>query len=364
MIKLSDIMSEPHLAEAIMIGDVRAQRHPTEPLAILNYTAQAQWQRVWNDVTRQCRGLIYNVETKEVVARPWPKFFNYGEVHGEEGATPLDLERPCRVFDKMDGSLGIAYTLTDGLPMIATRGSFTSEQAAVASLMLHKKYPDWRPDPELTYLFEIIYPDNRIVVDYGGMEDLVLLDILETDTGKPAVDYHWSEMPMPWVDELDAETLGEALELEPRANAEGIVVKFEGSNEMLKIKQEDYIALHRIVTGLNERTVWEHLSGGGTIEELAKTLPEEFQPWVLGVGGNLMGEFLAKQAAALHTHSAIKLLSPPTRKAYASYAKVAGNGLTPLLFMLLDGKDIAPAIWKQLRPVTPKPLMQISENVA
>ena len=38
-------------------------------------------------------------------------------------------------------------------------------------------------DREYTYLFEIIYPSNRIVVDYGSSRRLVLLAAVHTQTG-------------------------------------------------------------------------------------------------------------------------------------------------------------------------------------
>ena len=40
------------------------------------------------------------------------------------------------------------------------------------------------PKPGKTYLFEIIYPENRIVVDYGDYKGLVLIDVIDNETGK------------------------------------------------------------------------------------------------------------------------------------------------------------------------------------
>jgi RNA ligase len=87
------------------------------------------------------------------------------------------------VYDKLDGSLGILY-FYDDKPYIATRGSFTSEQAERANKIFQKKYSHLHFNKEHTYLFEIIYPENRIVVDYGAKEDLILLAVLDTETGK------------------------------------------------------------------------------------------------------------------------------------------------------------------------------------
>ena len=113
----------------------------------------------------------------------------------------------------------------DNQPFIATRGSFVSEQAIVATNILHQKYAHISLNTAYTYLFEIIYPQNRIVVDYGTLEDIILIGMLDTKTGK--------ELP------LDA-SLGFSLvkkydgikdiyalkKLEER-NREGFVIRFE-----------------------------------------------------------------------------------------------------------------------------------------
>jgi RNA ligase len=106
---VSDLFDPKLLTEMLEGGFVRAGVHPTLPMTILNYTEKAQYERVWNPVTLTCRGLIVNHTTKDVVARPFRKFFNYGE----PAADGLDTSGPVCVTDKMDGSLGI---LSDGQP--------------------------------------------------------------------------------------------------------------------------------------------------------------------------------------------------------------------------------------------------------
>src|SRR4028119_412849 len=119
------------LPEMLREGYVCVQRHPTAPLFIYNYTPKAQYERVWNEVTLQCRGLILD-EGGKVVARPFRKFFNLEEVDS------LPAE-PFEVYEKLDGSLGILYW-TGEQAFIATRGSFTSEQSRKANQILHARY--------------------------------------------------------------------------------------------------------------------------------------------------------------------------------------------------------------------------------
>jgi RNA ligase len=137
---IADIFDSQLFAEMVDDGYVRIQTHPTLPLKIANYAEKAVYERVWNPVTRQCRGLIFDADSGEVLARPLPKFWNTHEA--EAGA--LDLNEPAVVMDKADGSLAVIWTAPDG-PAVATRGSFTSEQATHATNLLRTRYADWTP---------------------------------------------------------------------------------------------------------------------------------------------------------------------------------------------------------------------------
>jgi RNA ligase len=120
------------------------------------------------------------------VARPFPKFFNYGEQPDEDTRR---LGQPFTLSEKVDGSLGIHYRWngTDG---IATRGSFHSPQAQWATAALADS-PPVRFDYGRTHLFEIVYPENRIVVDYGDRAELVYLATLDWRTGETVGGWAW-----------------------------------------------------------------------------------------------------------------------------------------------------------------------------
>src|SRR5690625_4157920 len=264
----------------------------SEALVIYNYSKKAGYERAWNPAVRNCRGLIVDHVTDEVKARPWPKFFNYEEP-GE--VTIMGWEKVA-VQDKLDGSLGIIYTAPDGLPAVATRGSFTSDQALWATDFLRSKAPEWRPNPLMTYLVEIVYPDNRIVVDYGDREDLVLLDAYHTNhleqspdpLGKAKAYHYW---PFGQADLLGFMTFNEFMANLPnfhRENAEGVVVSTRDGRR-LKFKQDDYVEKHRMVTNLNPITVWRHMQDNDyRYERLLQDLPEEFQGYVQQQGDALI----------------------------------------------------------------------------
>lgn len=260
MTHIYDVIDCDELRQAIELKHVREQHHPTEPLAILNYTDTCAFDQHWTDTTLQCRGLIYNTTDGEIVARPFPKFFNYGQ----PGAANIALDAEVEVTDKIDGSLGILYRRpSDGYLAVATRGSFASEQALHATQVFRERYDGFTPLPEDTILFEIVYPQNRIVLNYGDRDDLVLLGSVEIATGyisNPRVTQNFHGWPGPKADHFGYATLADALAAEPRPNAEGYVIRQRGTDRIVKLKQADYISLHRVLTHTSARTLWEFLA--------------------------------------------------------------------------------------------------------
>ena len=162
-------------------GLVYKQVHPRLPLTIWNYSEVVQYNELWDDITLQTRGLVTDDKGK-IVGRPWKKFFNL-----EEGKhTPTTY---FDVYSKLDGSLGVLFNYQDEW-ILVTRGSFTSEQSIKGMEML-SKYDYNRLNKGYTYLFEILYDENRIVCKYD-FEDIVLLGINETET-EDEVDIYDSE---------------------------------------------------------------------------------------------------------------------------------------------------------------------------
>jgi len=271
MVPLESLVCPWALSEAMDEGYVRAQVHPDLPLTILNYTQKAQFENAWTPATTVCRGIIHNADGM-VVARPFRKFFN----HGQPGAAPIALDAPVHVTDKADGSLAILYPTPDG-HAIATRGSFTSDQAIHATDLFRREYASrFSPHPALTILFEVVYPENRVVVNYGDMDDLILIGAVERATGRVVPPEEIPDWPGPRVATFSTPTFADALALPPRENAEGIVVRCLKTGGMVKIKQADYLALHRIVTGLSagysrtRASTWELSAARGAGSEVER----------------------------------------------------------------------------------------------
>jgi RNA ligase len=142
------------LNQYVKDGWVERNDHPSLPISIYNYSRKTQYEGKWDDITLKTRGLVLDNEGN-VVAKSFDKFFNYEELVGSKFKPSQIPNEPFEVFEKMDGSLGILFNY-GGEWILATKGSFTSEQA-IKGMELLKKYKYERLIPGYTYLFEIIY---------------------------------------------------------------------------------------------------------------------------------------------------------------------------------------------------------------
>lgn len=351
------ITPQHHHIEAFeAAGLVSVRPHNTLPLRIVNYTPRAQYERAWTPELLQCRGIVFD-DQWQLVARSLPKFFNYEEHLGAEPlAGPLS-QGPFTVTEKYDGSLGIVFRWKEHL-LLATRGSFHSEQAERGNEILYRTMIErgWRFDGDThTHLFEIIYPENRIVVNYGKDERLQWLASIHTATGRE--DAHFGP-DFGGLEHYPARS-PEELKRQLRANAEGYVLRFN-DGQRVKIKFAEYVRLHRIVTGLSTTSVWEHLSAGGTLAELLDPLPDEWMEWARNFGNELSKEktdiyytTLAKKRDILR-----RIGEGADRKAYAAEVLKEDRPWRPLLFLALDGNldALEKQAWKQVKPVNRKPV--------
>lgn len=330
-------------------GYIRVQKHPSLDLWIYNYAEKAQYEKRWTPETLMCRGLIIDA-AGEIVARPFPKFFNLSEM-------PDDWQPPNEPFTvqrKEDGSLGILYRGTDDQWWVSTRGSFTSDQAVHATQVFRDRYNQLPWETDKTYLFEIIYPDNRIVLDYGDLDELILLAVLDTETGADCPLPAWYPHHTPTYQDVTQLSTLTHWAKELTDNEEGFVVTFQ-SGLRLKIKCEEYVRLHRLMTGVTVRSIWEILSVGGAINELLQRVPEEFENWVKETADNLRFQYHRIEIGAI-IDEANFYGDQSDRKAFAEYAKTKSN--SAILFAMRDRKPYDHMIWKMIKPAADRPFVK------
>lgn len=377
-------VSAEALQDYINNGLVDTTFHPKFPLVIFTYSRKCVSEQAWDSVTTKCRGLIANTETDEVIARPFEKFFNYGDPQaGLQLAAGGTLEEPApgnacifhepdTLYEKMDGFLCTMYRWA-GKEYLASKGSFDSPHAKWATAIYNQMLPAGGTWPiGYTPVFEGITKNLRIVVDYGEREELVLIGLVNIKTGEElshASLMTWATANGFNIPETFTMSLATAAEtvLDSRIkNVEGYVAYWFRLGQTpfrLKIKYQDYLRVHRLVTGVSPRRVYEALVNGWQSELDEWT--DESTPW--------FKHFIHKWHAVLNTR-----YQEITHGAEASYGVIQGvlnqqwqsTGsipvrkdwalliqrsefvqYAPVLFAMLDGKNVQPIIWKMVKPL-------------
>lgn len=129
-----------------------------------------------------CRGLVYDHKEDRVVACPMPKFHNHFE-YPESELKEILSSGNYYVTKKVDGSCVLAWYYM-GEWYFSTLFGINSNQAQKARSLLERigSLDDFL-NPERTYIFEVVYPQNRIVLNYGSEESLTYITEFDPRTG-------------------------------------------------------------------------------------------------------------------------------------------------------------------------------------
>jgi hypothetical protein len=341
------------LHQMVADGNVFVKRHHRFPFDLYDYTRKTQYGRIWNPATLDARGLILTWEG-DVVARPFRKFFNFGEHDRNE----IPFDSSYHVMEKVDGSLGIAYVGSDWNIYISTRGSFVSDQAIKATEMI-QKFPElcreMVANKQKTYLFEIIYPSNRIVVDYGDFEGLVYLGYVDISTGVSHPPHKKIELECGNVKVRTAYVYDDINSIESllshnQDNFEGYVIRFD-TGFMVKVKLDEYVRLHKIMTNISTTSVWEILCNNGDIETILQSVPDEFDCEVREFASEMYSKFHDVENQA-RTIAKFCVDTFSEKKDMAEW--ILRNAHQPLsrkvAFCMVDGKDYHSVIWRHIKP--------------
>lgn len=314
--------------------------HKKGDLLLLNYKPVVQYDNLWGPFETVSRGLIINKVTGEIVARPFDKFFNWGENGRVTGA------KITNVYEKVDGSLGIHYRDNKKI-LISTRGSFKSDQALWATEHLNLQHNIKNLPERWTLLFEIVYPKNRIVVDYNGWEGLALLAIRNRFNGNYlSSKIVWSvakefgfRIPQQYNFSSPKEVIEQAKKLS--SNDEGWVVEFADGTRF-KFKGSEYLKLHRVITGITFKKVLEHHKEG-TLEQVRDLIPDEmdkdFIMWTDIIDTTI--DVMLKRI-----ENAYENAPKANRKEYATWIQKNEHSLSKYMFTRYDNKDVLPLIYK------------------
>jgi len=330
---------------------ITVNKHPEYDLYLLNYTHHVKLQNKWDLYTRSCRGLVIDI-LGNIIARPFQKF---KEIDGLD-ISKLETSKKFEIFEKLDGSLGITFYYEEEFKWITTtKGSFTSVQAIEADKMLNERYD--KLDKSYTYLFEIIYPENRIIINYNNKSDMFLLSAIHTKIG---IELSYDQINNDYSNSFsivrkyifkgltDLYDL-KKLEIE---NREGFVIRFY-NDYRIKVKFKRYDILHRLMKFVSVPLIWKELKVNGNIdnilnkipEDLLKNAPSEFNKLLDETVNGLNYQYREIENNVLKIYI---LLYNSDRKLFANNA--LKSRYSSILFKIYDNKCYEETIWKMIKP--------------
>lgn len=262
--------------DEIALGNITKSKHPDYDIFILCYGKTVQYSRNWNEATMNCRGLVIDKDYN-VLHYPMKKFFN----DFEHSALNIQIPAlPFKVYEKLDGSLINVFPY-EGKWLFSSKASFISYQKVLAEELFHELFgnPADVLDEAYNYVFELIHPDNKIVVDYKDRKDLVLLSVYDREGNDIDIDnfYRFSK-PKIYDGLKDHSKIKEMFNHYKGTEFEGFVIKFENGFRM-KIKLDDYLNLHKAISNLSLLSMWENVDCKTlkVKEEFVSSLPENLE---------------------------------------------------------------------------------------
>lgn len=341
-----------------------SNKHPDYDIWILNYSPKTQYNQGWDIYTMSCRGLIVDADGN-ILARTFQKFKNYEEHDPNDS---VFKQKNYEIFEKMDGSLIILFHYSVANEwIVASRGSFISEQSEEARKMLNGIDNIYdKLSNNFTYIFEVLYSENRIVVNYGNRWELIMLACIDTTTG---IELKYDDMvngysPYFTIVKKYNITFNDLSELKnlDEENREGFVIKYENGFRV-KVKFEEYVRLHGILTNVSNVTIWEHLMNKYDFDILWDRVPDEMNEWLKKTINSLEMEFNNIERLALKEFMRIYHINNIiTRKEFAMEA--LKSKYNSILFNMYDRKSYDKIIWKMIKPIRSTPFRDGYEYIA
>ena len=297
-----------------------------------------------NPIRKECRGIKFK-PNGELLARPYHKFFNYGE---KPESTKVDWGKPHQVFDKLDGSM-VHGALLDGKVVLMTRKGRTdvaiqAEQYLTSNI---RSFIAGYIRLGLTPIFEYIGPDNRIVLFYPQPK-LILTALRWNKGGEYAPlsgQYIWPGVTP--VCQLDLPVMNFLHEfIRTQKGTEGVVVRWQDGT-MLKIKTDEYVGLHRAKEAISDERKVVAVCLQGTVDDLIPLLSQNEADYVKSIQSNV-NKLIGEQVDLLMHFAKFKQWAAgwdSTRKDYALEVYKKGAlpaNLRPAAFKLYDNSNLLP----------------------
>jgi hypothetical protein len=251
----------------------------------LNYDQHASPED--NPIVRECRGLILEAGTWDVVSKSFPRFFNLGQGVGLDIEEAFDWES-ATYSTKADGTLIMLYHYKDHWN-VATRGRSDASGPACGNKTFGDLFEEtlqakgktfnlfsYRLNPDCFYSFEMVGPFNRQVVNYDEL-DLILIgkwnkfSLNECNLLSPIGTRVREDIPLG-----DFKVLKALVESAKGEELEGVVLK-DKHNNRIKVKNPDYMLKAKAVSLATTLRQQMELLLSDNADDVYVILPEPIQ---------------------------------------------------------------------------------------
>jgi RNA ligase len=238
------------------------------------------------DIRRECRGIIFDTESGEILRRPYHKFFNVNE-REETQDHVVDLSRPHAILEKLDGSMIAPFVVNDQLIWGTKMGATDVAEPVEDFALLHENYSQFARfliRRGYTPIFEWCSRKQRIVLDYKE-DQLILTAIRDLTTGRymswdlvtNTADLYFIPVVGKWETgvDMDNKTMSSFVSyVRDLEDVEGFVVRFSDGH-MLKLKCDWYVQIHKAKEKiLQDRNIVE-LILDDKLDDVMAHLPQE-----------------------------------------------------------------------------------------
>jgi len=137
------------------------------------------------NIRRECRGIIFDTATGDIIRRPFHKFFNVNE-REETQDHVVDLSQSHAILEKLDGSMIAPFVVDDQLIWGTKMGATEVAEPVEDFVLLNENYSQFARfiiRRGYTPIFEWCSRKQRIVLDYKE-DQLILTAIRDLTTGR------------------------------------------------------------------------------------------------------------------------------------------------------------------------------------
>lgn len=315
-------------------------------LVQLHYSDECQFESLWDSFNTRCRGTVVDLKNKKILNYPFDKFFNI-EQKGAPSYDELVKLGPFVTTEKLDGTMIVlVYDRETNQYLTFSKGSLDNEFGTFANQFVPESLKDSKLLEEYSLVFELIWYENKVVIDYsqkGVEQGLVLTGVRHNKSEKLLsvketqgfADKHSLRTFKTYFFNGVDQVVTNVKELP--FSEEGYVLRWDEEELLLKVKSPAYLAVHRFLSGLNDKNLLELLIEGKDKEAL-DTCPEEYRNEVISALENY-------RKAALELRSQVYTLfaqaPKETRKEFALWVKSnVQSDLQKYLFTLIDQKPL------------------------